>query len=147
MSEAADQVERFMAAGNKLMDAVRPDLAISEFRAAWASLPEPKDEQEPAVHILAAIADCHFFLREWDDCRGAIQYAFLKCGADPSNPFLRLRLGQSFYELGDQRESANWLVPVYLMEGRKAFEREDPKYLESFRSQLKAPAGGWPEGW
>jgi len=51
------------------------------------------------------------------------------------------------YELGDRRESANWLAPVYVMEGRAPFEADDPKYLESFRSQLDPPPGGWGEGW
>jgi hypothetical protein len=69
------------------------------------------------------------------------------CGASPANLFLRLRLGQSLYELGNEREAANWLVPVYLTEGRKPFEREGPKYLEFFREKLHPPEGGWPEGW
>jgi hypothetical protein len=60
---------------------------------------------------------------------------------------LWLRLGQSLLELGNALDSANWLVPVYLMEGRAPFENDDPKYLESFRSRLDAPPGGWPEGW
>jgi hypothetical protein len=141
-----DEVDGLVAAGEELADAKRPEEALQRFRAAWQALPEPKDEQEPAVNVLAAIADCCFFLGRWDDCRDAIQHAF-RCGADVSNPFFRLRLGQSLYELGEFGESANWLVPVYLMEGREPFEQDDPKYLESFRSQLQPPPEGWPEGW
>jgi len=144
--EASHEVERLMAAGEALADEGRHDEALATFGDAWQALPEPKDDQEWAVNVLAAIADCAFFLGRWDDCGDAIQHAF-RCGADVSNPFLRLRLRQSHYELGNLRESANWLVPVYLMEGRKPFEREDPKYLESFRSQLKPAPGDWPEGW
>ncbi len=61
--------------------------------------------------------------------------------------FFRLRLGQSLYELGDEQEAANWLVPVYLMEGRTPFEIDGLKYLEFFRNKLKEPQGGWPDGW
>jgi hypothetical protein len=75
-----------------------------------------------------------------------VQHAF-RCGADLGNPFFRLRLGQSLYELGDEQEAANWLVPVYLTEGRKPLEGENPKYLEFFRGKLQPPQGGWPEGW
>ncbi|MFT3788026.1 MAG: hypothetical protein QM770_17955 [Tepidisphaeraceae bacterium] len=135
-----------MAAGDALADKGQHGDALASFNAAWRALDEPKDKQDWAVNVLAAIADCRFFLGQWNECCDAIQHAF-RCGADVSNPFLRLRLGQSLYELGDLRESANWLVPVYLMEGRKPFAREDPKYLESFRSQLKAPPEGWAEGW
>jgi hypothetical protein len=95
---------------------------------------------------LAAIADSHFHLGEWEECRRTVQHAF-QCGEDVINTFWRLRLGQSLYELGDEQEASNWLMPVYLQEGREPFEGEDPKYLEFFRTKLNLPPGGWPEGW
>jgi hypothetical protein len=146
MSDAPDDVDRLVAAGEQFAQAARHDEALPQFRAAWEAMPEPKDEHDAAVGVLAAIADCCFFLGQWDECHDAVQHAF-RCGADLSNPFLRLRLGQSLYELGNVHESANWLVPVYLMEGCEPFENDDPKYLESFRSRLEPPEGGWPEGW
>ena len=56
-------------------------------------------------------------------------------------------MGQSLYELGEAREAANWLAPVYLLEGRAPFEDEDPKYLNFLRTKLDPPPGGWPQGW
>jgi tetratricopeptide (TPR) repeat protein len=120
--------------------------ALERFQRAWEALPEPKAEQDLAVPTLAAIADCHFYLKDWDSCHEAMQRA-LQCGASVDNPFIRLRLGQSLFELGNEREAANWLVPVYLTEGRAPFAEDDPKYLEFFRGKLKPPEGGWPEGW
>jgi hypothetical protein len=139
-------VDRLFAEGEALTDEMRDEEALSSFRAAWALLPGPRDKQELAGRILAAIADCCFYLGDWEGCRRAVQHAF-RCGEDLSNPFLRMRLGQSLYEMGDDQEAANWLVPVYLLEGRKPFEGEDPKYLESFQNRLAPPPGGWPEGW
>jgi tetratricopeptide (TPR) repeat protein len=146
MTDPLEESEPHFAAGEDLIDEGRYAEALDRFQAAWLALPEPRGDQDPAILILAAIADCHFYLGRWEDCRKAIQHAF-RCGADVSNPFLRLRLGQSLYELGDEREAANWLVPAYLSEGRALFEPDDPKYLEFFRSRLDAPPGGWPEGW
>jgi hypothetical protein len=146
VADALEEAERLLAEGDDLADDEQDDEALARFQAAWAALPEPRDEQEPAIRILAAIADCQFHLGAWQDCRDAVQHAF-KCGADFANPFLRLRLGQALYELGDEREAANWLVPAYLTEGRALFADDDPKYLEFFRSRLDPPPGGWPEGW
>jgi len=146
MMDHLDEAERLFAEGEEFADAEEDADALARFRAAWEALPEPRDEQESAIRILAAIADSHFHLGDWEECRRAMQSAF-RCGADVGNPFLRLRLGQSLYELGDEGEAANWLVPVYLMEGRQPFEGEDPKYLEFFRGRLDPPPGGWPEGW
>ena len=146
MTEVTDEIERLFAEGEEFTDAEQDSDALIRFRAAWDLLPEPKDEQPPAVRILAAIADCHFYLGNWEECRRAVQHAF-RCGAEVDNPFLRLRLGQSLYELGGEQEAANWLVPVYLQEGRKPFEDEEPKYLQFVRTRLDPPPGGWPEGW
>src|SRR5262249_53970912 len=120
--------------------------AVESFRRAWEVLPEPKSEHPLAVQILAAISDCEFYLGNWQACYHAMQEA-LRCGASLANPFVRLRLGQSLYELGNEREAENWLVPAYLTEGRALFEGDDPKYLEFIRGKLRPPEGGWPEGW
>ncbi|MBP3959221.1 hypothetical protein J8F10_28590 [Gemmata sp. G18] len=131
--------------GEEFVDAEMFADALDSFQAAWDALPEPKADQEQAIQICAAISDCYFHLESWSACHDAMQNA-LRCGASVGNPFVRLRLGQSLYELGNEREAANWLVPVYLMEGRAPFE-DDPKYLEFFRGKLAPPEGGWPEGW
>lgn len=147
MSEdPAEAVDRLLATGDEHFSAGRPTEALASFGDAWNALPDPKEEQDAAVNVLAAIADCSFALRRWDDCRNAVQHAF-HCGASTSDLFLRLRLGQSLYELGDHDEATNWLAPVYLMAGLAPFKNEDPKYLQSFRDKLRPPAGGWPEGW
>jgi hypothetical protein len=146
MPDALEQAERLLAKGDDLAGDGQDTKALVCFQAAWEALPEPREEQEPAVRIQAAIADSHFHLRAWESCRGAVQHAF-RCGADMANPFLRLRLGQALYELGHEQEAANWLVLAYLSEGRALFASDDPKYLNFFHSQLDPPPGGWPEGW
>jgi hypothetical protein len=145
MSDPLEAAERLLAEGEEFADAEEDRKALIKFQTAWDALPEPRDEQEPAIRILAAIADAQFFLCEWDACREAVQHAF-RCGAALDNTFLHLRLGQSLYELGDEVEASNWLVPVYIAEGREPFS-ENPKYLEFFHSRLKPPRGGWPDGW
>jgi hypothetical protein len=146
MPDALREAERLLTEGDDLADDELDEEALTKFQQAWAALPEPKSEQKPAIRILGAIADCLFHLGRWDECRAAVQHAF-RCGADVANPFLRLRLGQALYELNDEHEAANWLVPAYLSAGRALFADDDPKYLDFFRRKLQPPAGGWPEGW
>lgn len=146
MDDALEKAGRLFARGEEFADSEDDADALTHFRAAWSALPEPRDGQEASVRILAAIADSHFHLGDWEACRESIQHAF-RCGADVANPFLRLRLGQVLFELGNEREAENWLVPAYLSEGRALFADDDPKYLEFFRGKLLPPPGGWPEGW
>ena len=123
MADTLEVAERLLAEGDDLAHEKRDAEALSRFRSAWSALPEPRDEQEPAVRILAAIADSQFHLGAWAGCRDSVQHAF-RCGGDLANPFLRLRLGQALYEVENEQEAANWLVPAYLSEGRALFAEE-----------------------
>lgn len=146
LGDPLDNAERLFAQGEDFVDAQLDGAALNCFRAAWEVLSEPREEQPPAVRIQAAIADSCFFLGQWAACREAVQLAF-RCGADPANPFLRLRLGQVLFELGEREAAEGWFVPAFLAEGPSLFADDDPKYLASFRSKLEPPSGGWPEGW
>jgi len=146
MSDDADEIQTMLEEAEELLDNEQDVEALEIFQKAWEQLPEPKADHDLSLEILAAITDCHFFLENWEACRDTIQLAF-QSGAEPSELYFRLRLGQALYELGEEAEASNWLVPVYLEEGRDPFEDEDPKYLEFFQSKLIPPEGGWPEGW
>ena len=145
-SESPSDAAALLELGEEVFEEGEYTLALEHFRRAWEALPAPREDAPLAVQILVAVADAQFQLTQWEPCHETLQHA-LRCGLPVDHPFGRLRLGQSLYELGNEREAANWLVPVYLMHGRKPFEDEDPKYLEFFRSQLRLPEGGWPEGW
>ena len=146
-NEIRKETNRLFVEGEELTNDEQYSKALDRFQSAWNLLLNNKElHDELAVQVLGAIADCYFFLRAWDKCRETVQQAF-RLGAELDDVFLRLRLGQSLYEQGEEREAANWLVPVYLTEGRKPFEMDDPKYLEFFRGRLQTPKGGWPEGW
>lgn len=145
MTAAWEEAERLLFEGDNLAADDLHEAALAKFEKAWEVLPEPKADQSAAVSVLGAIADCLFHLGRWEGRRDTVQRAF-HCGGDLADPFLRLRIGQALYELGDELEAANWLAPAYLSEGRALFDEDDPKYLE-FRSKLLPPPGGWPDGW
>jgi hypothetical protein len=71
----------------------------------------------------------------------------MKCDGATANPFLRLRLGQCLFELGELDEAANCLAGAFLQEGTKVFAADDPKYLVFIKSKLSPPPEGWPDGW
>src|SRR5579871_1808677 len=105
MAQNSDKVDELFAAGEKFVGAEQYSDALSCLQAAWDAIPKPKSDHALALKILAAIADCYFYLGQWYECCETVQHAF-ECGADLDNPFFRLRLGQSLYELGDEQEAA-----------------------------------------
>jgi hypothetical protein len=56
-ADISAQVGRLFAEGEAFADAEQEEDALDRFQAAWNLLPEPKEEQEPAIQLLAAIAD------------------------------------------------------------------------------------------
>lgn len=110
-------------------------------------LPEPKEDWEAALWIRAAIGDVHFLRGDWQACRVVLQEAVKGCAGAIENPFIRLRLGQSLFELEELREAANWMAPAFLAEGKRLFVAEHPKYLAFLKGQLQPPPDGWPEEW
>jgi hypothetical protein len=141
------EVERLSEAGNQHAAADQVAQALSCFNAAWELLPEPRVDWSAGLWLLAAIGDVQFQSGQFAGGRETLMTAMKFYGEAPGNPFLRLRLGQCMYELGEEREAANWLAGAFITEGMALFGGEDPKYAVFVKSQLQAPPGGWPEGW
>jgi tetratricopeptide (TPR) repeat protein len=144
--ELHERIQRLCAEGDELLDQGRYEDALARYGSAWQLLPEPRTDWSAGEWIMAAIGDVRYHQGDFAASRQAFMMA-LKCGGSPDNPFLRLRLGQCLFELGDRQEAANWLAGAYLLEGKKLFADDDPKYLEFIKAQLQPPPGGWPEGW
>lgn len=145
-NELHEPIQSLCEKGNELLDEGEMDQALSCFAQAWEKLPEPRTDWDAATWILAAIADTHFFREDFTAMRDPLMTA-MRCEGATENSFLRLRLGQCLYELGELDEAANWLTGAFLEEGQELFSQDDPKYLTFVKSQLQPPPGGWPEGW
>ncbi len=61
------------------------------------------------------------------------------------NPFILLRLGQTYFELGNMKKAADELVRAYMGVGTEIFEGEDPKYFDLVRASILPPDGN-PSG-
>jgi len=140
------EVDRLCAEGDELLDQDGYEDALARYTAAWELLPEPREDCPDAMWIQSGIGDAHFYRGDFALARQAFMRV-LRCGGEPDNPYLRLRLGRCLFEMGERQEAANWLTGAYLFEGKKIFADDDPKYLEFIKAQLNPPPNGWPEGW
>jgi tetratricopeptide (TPR) repeat protein len=122
------QVTYLSERGNTLMDDGEPAKAAELFEKAFALLPEPKTEWEAATWLNASIGDALFAQEHY---REALQYFLdaLNCPDGISNPFVQLRLGECFYELGDRERASEYLLRAYMLAGREIFEDEPQKYF------------------
>lgn len=144
MSELDDalhaQITELSQDGNLLFDDGDLKGAVAKFDAAWALLPEPKNQWEAALWLLAAKGDVHFARQQYSEVVDVLMRAAM-CPDGMENPFIHLRLGQAYFELGDQMRASNELTMAYMAAGADIFEDEDPKYLDYLKTILQPPVG------
>lgn len=124
-------VESLCEAGEAFMADGAFDLGSMQLPKGLATLPEPRTDWSCAVPILAAIGDGYFIRRDFAECKESFMQILRDADGSPDNPFIRLRLGQCLYELGDEQEAANWLVGAYLVGNCKLFENDAPSISRS----------------
>jgi len=126
--------------GDDLLGNGDAEAALRQYVEAWSLLPEPKHQWEAATWILSAIGDAHFTQQRFEDALQAFTNALL-CPNGLGNPFIHLRLGQSFYELGDTQRAQDELARAYMGGGAELFSKEPPKYFASLKDVLDPPDG------
>jgi tetratricopeptide (TPR) repeat protein len=141
-----DEIQRLCEKGNVALDQLRYSDALTCFSNAWELLPSPRTDWDAAIWILAAIGDANFLFGNFAAMREPLMTA-MQCEGAIGNPLLRLRLGQCLFELGELKEAANWLSGAFILEGKKIFGEDNPKYLIFVKSKLSPPPEGWPDGW
>lgn len=138
------RVKRLCAKGDKRANRGMFDDAITQYEAAWALLPEPKERWEAATWIHAAVADALFHQGKFEQAYERLRVASVsECPGTLGNPFFLLRRGQCAHELGQDDQAREALLGAYMLEGSGIFEADDPKYFEWLKTQVEPPVDGW----
>jgi len=122
--------------GDELVEKGNLGAAIAAYDEALRLLPAPTTEWEAAAWVYAAKGDVLFQQGRYAEARLALEEAMC-CPGGLGNPFLHLRLGQTYYELGKAEKAADELSRAYMGAGEKIFEGEDGKYLHLLKQALK----------
>lgn len=110
--------------------------AIGFFKQALEVLPDPKEEWEAAGWIQASIGDAYFNDSKYAEALKPLLAAQYIYGEEEPNPFVLLRLGETYFELNDHQNAADFLLRAYKIEGEELFE-DDKKYLNFLKKQHK----------
>lgn len=135
ISTLADQANKASAAGEY-------EEAVDLFRKGLELLPKPLERWEAATWLFTGIGDAYFLLGKMESALPPLLGA-MHCPHALGNPFLHLRLGQVFFDLGNFDRAAGELTRAYMGEGTKIFEGENPKYFAFLKTKIKEPPMGW----
>jgi tetratricopeptide (TPR) repeat protein len=108
--------------------------AITLWEQALNLIPNPKQEYEAANWLYSSIRDGYFMLNNFEE--SAAYFTKAKFGGY-DNPFIMLRLGQSFYATNKLEEALEYLLRAYMLEGKEIFKGEDKKYFAHLKSKVK----------
>lgn len=139
-NEVQQQIEDLYSDGLVLAESGQNPEAWQKYVAALNLIPEPEYEWEITTKILVAMGDLRFRKPDFGGALQVFQDA-VRCPGGLGDVFIHLRLGQCYFELGDEQGAADNLTRAYMGGGREAFEQEDPKYLALLERILKPPAG------
>jgi tetratricopeptide (TPR) repeat protein len=126
--------------GDAYISRDNPDAALEHYHAAWALLPDPKEDWEAATWVFSAIGDAWFCKQDYQHSLSAFREA-VQCPDGLGNPFIHLRLGECYFELGHSAKAKDELTRAYMEAGREIFQHEDSKYLAFLKQVLKPPPG------
>ena len=132
-------VTRISAAGDALIESGDFLGAASEFKRALGVLPQPTDDWSAALWLYVAIGDAYFFAGDYESARVALNRAQY-FDTSLENPFIWLRRGQVYFELGATELADDCLASAFMLGGPEIFEREDPKYADYIMPKLKPAA-------
>lgn len=133
-SDLRQLVDQLCQKGDQFAQVDQYDDALDQYEAAWALLPEPKNQWPAATWILMAAGDVYFEKGDFRTACDTLEQS-LNCPDGEQNAFILLRLGQSLFEIGHLDAAANALEAALSQHGEGIFADEDPKYLSFLKTQ------------
>lgn len=121
--------------GDDLVAAGSFDAARDKYKAALQLLPGDHRQWEAATWIYVAIGDVHFHAADFERSFKCFFNA-VQCANGLGNPYVHLRLGQNYHELGNLDKSADELTRAYMGAGLDIFMEDDPKYLAFLETRI-----------
>jgi len=115
--------------------------AMEIFLKALELVPEPRTRWEAGNWIYTALGEACYLRKDWPAAREYFRLAVLSPGG-AGNPFLHMRRGQVFLEMGETDRAAQELAIAVASEGPGILRDEDPKYWKFISGVLAPPRGG-----
>nr|PMH63183.1 hypothetical protein BCU62_18460 [Enterovibrio norvegicus] len=134
--EISCEVTQFCSLGDELVSTGKLDQAKEAYLKAFDALPENKNNWEAATWIYVAIGDINFKNSDFDRCFKCF-YNAVQCPKGLGNPFIHLRLGQMYFEMGDFEKSLDELTRAYMGAGLDILLEDDHKYLSFLENKIE----------
>lgn len=133
--ELYERIVSICSQGDDLVNSFDFENAIIMYSEALDLVPEPKFNWAASTWIYTALGDTCYLNKDFDASKDFFFNA-INCPDGVENPFIMLRLGETWYELGDVSKAKEYLLRAYILEGYSIFENEDEKYFDVIKGEI-----------
>lgn len=133
--ELYERIVSLCSQGDDLVNNFEFENAIIMYLKALDLVPEPKQNWAASTWIYTALGDTCYINKDFDSSKDFLFNA-INCPDGIENPFILLRLGEAWYELGDVNKAKEYLLRAYILEGYSIFENEDDKYFDVIKGEI-----------
>lgn len=119
--------------GDSLVNEGKFGEAVNRYNEALKLLPDSIYDWDAATWLYTALGDVYYMKKEYQDAINNLIEA-RKCPGGIENPFIILRLGESYFELGYLEKAKEFLLQAYMIEGTDIFNEEPEKYYDIIKS-------------
>ena len=137
------KIRDLCAKGDALVQEKQFEQAFGFYRDALNLVPPPAEDWEATTWILAAIGDLYFMAKMTPNALKAFEDA-VRCPGGLGNPFIHLRLGQCYLDLGQEDRAADELTRAYMAQVERSLRSKTSSTsssLEPVSSRQPARAG------
>lgn len=139
MNELSDElytaIMSDMEQGDDAMDEEGYATALAFYLQAVEKIPDEKTNWEIALHTYAALGDCYFKLKEYEQAVYSYHRA-LECPDGTGSGYVWFGTGKAYYEMEESAKAKNALMSAYMLEGKEIFAGEDRKYFALIKEQV-----------
>lgn len=130
------EITALCEAGDEYCEKDKYEKAIKKYEEALRLIPDPKYDWEASTWVYVAIGDAYYMQDKYSEALNYFSESF-KCPDGITNPFILLRLGECYYELGNLKQAQEYLLRAFMLEGDEIFDGEDEKYFELIKDMVK----------
>jgi tetratricopeptide (TPR) repeat protein len=135
--EICDQIEDLSEKGNEYFEEENYQEAINIWEKALTKIPNPQNYYSESQWLETTIGDAFFHLGKHSKALEHFQNAKNNIEENAyENPFIMLRLGQTFLEKNNNEEAKEFLLRAYMFEGTEIFSEEDQKYFKFLNENI-----------
>ncbi|MEO7017686.1 MAG: hypothetical protein ABI130_03245 [Leifsonia sp.] len=137
--ELASVLIALVEEGNALSEGGQDSRAIPLYLGAWEKLPEPRTRWELfSAWIAGSLFNSYFDSGLYDEAKRWALAAYDARHKDEVTTEGMIEVGKACFALNQLDEAYAWFKQAFEIDGRRAFDDEDPKYLAFYRRSRPA---------